>query len=148
MGRVNVVRVVLGGLLAGLVINAGEFVLNDVVLADEMHTTLARLGLAEPGGAAIFSFVVLGFTLGLMTVWLYAAIRPRYGAGPKTSVTAGVVAWYLACVYPTMFMVVLGMLSRSAALTVLVWELVEVPLAAAAGAWLYQEEGVGARIAA
>jgi hypothetical protein len=31
--------------------------------------------------------------LGILSVWLYAAIRPRYGAGPTTSVIAGFAVW-------------------------------------------------------
>ena len=29
-------------------------------------------------------FTVWGFLVGIFAVWLYAAIRPRYGAGAKT----------------------------------------------------------------
>ncbi len=35
MSRVNMVRAFLGGLVAGLLINIGEFLLNEVVLGDE-----------------------------------------------------------------------------------------------------------------
>src|SRR5437667_4515115 len=45
---------------------------------------------------AIGVFVIGGFVLGVLLVWLYAAIRPRFGPGPKTSLIAGLVLWFLA----------------------------------------------------
>ena len=55
MGRINTGRVVVGGLLAGLLINISEFVLNTVVIAKDMeaammisgspHTTLMHVGI-------------------------------------------------------------------------------------------------------
>ena len=35
------------------------------------------------------------FLIGLFAGWLYAAIRPRYGAGPKTALCAGLFVWFL-----------------------------------------------------
>ena len=36
MGKINLGRVLLGGLLAGLILNIGEFVLNEKVLGPQM----------------------------------------------------------------------------------------------------------------
>ena len=41
MGGINLRRVVLGGLLAGLVIDAGEYLLNVVVLGEDMDAASA-----------------------------------------------------------------------------------------------------------
>jgi hypothetical protein len=35
------------------------------------------------GGAELTMFTVWGFLVGIFAVWLYAGIRPRYGAGQK-----------------------------------------------------------------
>ena len=45
------------------------------------------------GGAAaqVLLFVVMGIGL----IWLYAAIRPRYGPGPRTAAIAGFVMWLI-----------------------------------------------------
>jgi hypothetical protein len=148
MTGVNVGRVVLGGLLAGLVINIGESILNGGLLATDMNEAMARLNLPPVGGSAIAAFVVLGFVLGIATVWLYAAIRPRYGAGVKTAICAGVAVWFFAYLYPSVGFLVMGMFPTRLVVIGLVWGLVEVPLAAVAGAWLYREEPLahGARI--
>ena len=34
-----------------------------------------------------------------VTVWLYAAIRPRFGPGPKTAICAGLIVWGLSYLY-------------------------------------------------
>ena len=44
--------------------------------------------------------VVLIFLVGILLIWLYAAIRPRYGAGPGTAVLAGVAAALLLRIPP------------------------------------------------
>jgi hypothetical protein len=139
VGRINMGRVLLGGLAAGLVINIGEYVLNDMVVAADMTAFLAKIGIADPGSSAIAWFVVFAFVLGIVMTWLYAAIRPRFGPGPKTALYAGLTVWFLAALYPTSFFLVLGMMPAGALVTGIIWELVEMPLAAIVGAWVYTE---------
>ena len=132
-------RVLLGGLAAGVVINIGEFLLNTKVVAADMNAMLAKIGLPEPSGSSIGWFVLFGFGLGIVVTWLYAAIRPRFGPGAKTAICAGLTAWLLCAVYPTLFFLVLGMMSTGSLITTIVWELVEMPIAAVVGAWVYKE---------
>ena len=40
--------------------------------------------------------IAMTSALGIAAVWLYAAIRPRYGAGPRTAVIAGLAVWVMA----------------------------------------------------
>ena len=94
MGRINAGRVILGGLLAGLVINLGETVLNLVVVAQAMEDSLRARNLPPLGGGPIAGFVILAFFVGIATVWLYAAIRPRFGPGVRTAAIAGLVVWF------------------------------------------------------
>ena len=94
MGRINWTRVILGGLVAGVIINISEYVLNGVVLAKDMEAAISALG-RQMGGGALAMFIAWGFLVGIFAVWLYAAIRPRYGAGPKTAACAGAAVWGL-----------------------------------------------------
>ncbi len=96
MSRINVGRVILGGLLAGLVVNVSETILNVVVVASSMEAALHERNLPPLGIQPIIGFVVMAFLLGIATVWLYAAIRPRFGAGAGTAVIAGVAVWFFA----------------------------------------------------
>jgi hypothetical protein len=47
-----------------------------------------------PAWFIVFALGV-GFLLGIYAMWLYAAIRPRYGPGPKSAVIAGLAVWFL-----------------------------------------------------
>ena len=89
MCGINMGRVLLGGLLAGLVINIGEYVLNDLLLVEEWAAVSEALSLPPHEGSTILWFIIWGFVIGITMVWLYAAIRPRCGAGVKTAICAG-----------------------------------------------------------
>jgi hypothetical protein len=84
-------RVVFSAIAAGLVINVVETIVNMFITAHTMEDLLAAMNLEPLGGAAMGGFVVLAFGLGFLTVWTCAAIRPRYGPGPKTALAGGMV---------------------------------------------------------
>lgn len=148
MAHTNRVRVILGGLLAGVVINVIEFITNGVVLRQAWGQAMQALG--KPAGisaGAIVIFNVWGFLLGIGAVWLYAAIRPRYGLGVKTAIRAGLAAWALAVFLSNLSNYPLGLFpARLLAITTLV-ALVEIVLATVAGAWIYKE-GPAAEVSA
>lgn len=139
MSRINWGKVVLGGLLAGLVVNIGEYVLNEIILAERWAAASAALGIAQPGGGVIVFFIIWGFIFGIAMIWLYAAIRPRYGAGPRTAACAGICAWFFAYLMGFGPTAIMGIFPSGLVLIALIWGLVELILAAVAGAWLYAE---------
>lgn len=139
MPSINTARVVLGGIAAGVVIDIGESILNLVIAGEEMDAAIARMDLPAIGGGAIGLFLLLGVVLGIAMVWLYAAIRPRYGPGPKTALCAGATVWFLAPVYSSFVMVVLGMFPLGSTLVGVLWGLGEMLAAALIGAYLYRE---------
>ena len=139
MGKINVGRVILGGLLAGLVINIGETILNVVVAAKAMEEALGARNLPAVGGSAIGGFIFFAFILGIATVGLYAAIRPRFGAGSGTAVIAGLFVWYFAYFDKTSAEVLMGFYPAKVAAIGAGWGLAEIVLASIAGAWLYTE---------
>ena len=140
MGKINLGRVVLGGLLAGVVINVLEFLLNEPILGGQWTEAMVALGVEAPSGAALLWYVIWGFVLGIGIVWVYAAIRPRFGPGPKTAVIAGLAVWVLMWLLGFGVTVVSGMFPAGLVIVTLLWELFEMPIAAVAGAWLYKEE--------
>lgn len=140
MGKINLVRVILGGLLSGLVINIGEYVLNSVILMKDWDDAMRSLGRPALGNEAITLFVVSGFILGIIMVWAYAAIRPRFGAGPKTAICAGLLTWAMAYLFPSIGFAAVGLFPLGLIVYGTVWGLFEVPIACVAGAWLYKEE--------
>jgi len=139
VGRINMGRVIVGGLIAGVVINISEFVLNGVVLAQGMEAAMRALGLPPMSPSMLVWFVVLGFALGITTVWTYAAIRPRFGAGVPTAVCAALLVWFLAYVYPNIFIVLIHLFPRRLIAIGVLWGLPEIVIAGIAGAWAYTE---------
>jgi hypothetical protein len=139
LGKINLSRVILGGLAAGLVINIGEFILNTYVIGEQAAAAMARLGLPAIGSQQIVWFVVFGFLYGIWLVWLYAAIRPRFGAGVKTAIIAGIALW-VAAVLSAVGNTIAGVMPANLTVIALVWGLFEMPIAAVVGAWLYKED--------
>jgi hypothetical protein len=139
METINFGRVVLGGLVAGLVLNIGEFLLNEFVLATQMKQFMAEHNFPDPGGNFIALAVGLTFVMGIVLVLGYACIRTRLGPGVKTAIIAGLFPWFGVYFYSGIINGVLFGISMGTMAMVLVWGLVEFALAGIAGAWLYKE---------
>src|SRR5437762_13611911 len=95
----NTQRVVLGGLAGGVVMNVLDFITNNYVLRSMNEASLSRLNISAQdamSGSNIAMLVVLDLIAGVLLTWLYAAIRPRFGAGGKTALYAALVGWALA----------------------------------------------------
>ena len=144
MSSINWGRVVLGALLAGIVINVVEFILNGVVLAKDWSAAMTALGIPPVAGSQIavffvWSFILWGFLIGIFAGWLYAAIRPRYGAGPKTALCAGLFVWFLGYLLTSVTPFLLNLYPRRILAVDLSVGLLEVQLATLVAAWLYRE---------
>ena len=139
MNRINYTKVIVGGLLAGLIINIGEFIFNGVLFAEEMNQAMVALNRPPVADSMIIWFLLFAFGLGITLVWLYAAIRPRFGAGVRTAICASLAVWGLAYLYPTLFFIVMQLVPTRMMVLGTVWGLFEVTLAGVAGAWAYKE---------
>jgi hypothetical protein len=139
MNNINFGRVILGGLVTGLILNIGEFLLNEVVFVRQMEEMFRRLNVPRPGGSFIATAVGITFLLGIVIVWIYAMIRPRFGPGPKTAIIAAFVAWFCVYFYCGILNATLFNMPSSFLLMGMVWGIIEYILAAVAGAWLYKE---------
>jgi hypothetical protein len=101
---------------------------------------MKALGHGGLTGDQIVWFNVLGLVTGIVTIWVYAGIRPRYGAGAKTAARAGLAVWVVGILVPNAsFMCVTGLFSHHLALMTTAGGLGEILLAAIAGAALYKE---------
>ena len=139
MANINIGRVILGGLIAGLIINIGEFVLNAIVLASQWTAVMESIHRPPVGPNQIILFNILSFIEGIAAVWTYAAIRPRFGAGPKTAVYAALLIWLTCYFLMNVFPVVLGIFPASMLAILLAEGIVEIIVATVAGAWFYRE---------
>ena len=141
MASINTGKVITGGLLAGLVLNVLDFANNALVVGQDFTANATRLGLdpaLAESPAGIGTWVVIDFLLGILIVWTYAAIRPRFGAGAKTAVIAGLIPW------ATISMVFLG-LTKGGFFPMALWTkmlvlgLIITSAGAITGAWAYKE---------
>ncbi len=140
MSKINFGRVLIGGLVAGVILNLGEWILNEKVLGAEMKEMMAKHNFVMPTGPNfIIMAVAVTFVLGIVMIWLYAMIRPRLGPGVKAAIIAAVVMWFGVYLYNAGFFVMLFGSPINSMAIACGWGLVEYSLAAIVGAWLYKE---------
>src|SRR5262245_31492628 len=131
MAPLNVSRLVIGGLVAGVVMNVGEAAVHGGVLATDGAALIARYQLPNQSSPTeLVSLIAMTFVLGLGAVWLYAAIRPRYGAGPRTAIIAGTAVWLMAHAWAGVYigMGFMGLVPLKLAFVPVVWGLPEAVL--------------------
>lgn len=142
MSAINYGRVVVGGLVAGVVLNVLDVVNGMFIMAGDFEANAARLGL-DPAlmqaSSVMVTWIVIDFLIGMLLVWLYAAIRPRFGPGAGTAVKAGLAVWFFAHFLWTLGSWNMGLFPQNALMIGVAWVLVETILAAVVGGWLYKE---------
>jgi hypothetical protein len=139
MQRINFRRVLQAGLVAGLVISISEYVLNEIVLREDIAAILSARRLSPIRREAIAAFVALAFILGLVLVWLYAAIYPRFGIGAKSKIIAAALVWFLAYFWSTAFYSVLGLFPPQVFFISLAWGFIELSIAAIIAGKIYSK---------
>lgn len=113
--------------------------MNGYILEKDWEAAMRSLGKQPIGMQPVAVFLALGFLLGITAVWIYAAVRPRLGAGPKTAICIGLIVWILTSLFTTLGQLPTGNFPNRLLIMPLVWGLVELPLGTVAGAWLYRE---------
>lgn len=140
MGKINVGRVVLGGVVAGIVGDILGYLVDGVMLAPRWAGGMKDLGHSTFSSNDWIWFNLFGLASGIALIWVYAAVRPRYGAGPKTAIYAGLGVWILAVLLPNLsFMWATGLFPTELTLMTTLGGLVEVIVGALAGASVYRE---------
>ncbi len=141
MARINNNRVILGGILAGVIIDVGEALINGVILRQDWADVMTKLGKpTDLSGTMLAVFNVSGLVMGILAVWLYAAIRTRYGAGPKTATMVALTIWVIGYALPLVGQAGLGLMPMTIATTAGGLGLIEIILATLAGAAVYRED--------
>jgi hypothetical protein len=140
MGKINIGRVIIGGIVAGVVMDLLGYLVDGLLLAQSWSDDMILIGKSEFSTTQLIEFNLLGIITGLIAVWIYAAIRPRFGAGVKTAVYAGIAVWIVGVLVPNAsFMYVAGLFSRHLTLYTTLGGLVEVVAGTIAGMVLYKE---------
>ena len=143
MGKMNWTRVFLGALASWVVFDLLWVAAWFLYMESEMTAAWKALGLEfsqlRTPGFTVF-WLVLTYVGGVMAIWLYAAIRPRYGPGLKTAVVAGLAGWLIGNFLLMISLGVAGVFSMRFVTMYLATNLVRIVAATVVGAWLYKEE--------
>jgi hypothetical protein len=141
MGKINMGRVLIAGFVAGIVGDILGYLVDGVLLASQWTAANKVLGLGATTTSQLIWFNLLGLAFGIASIWLYAAIRPRFGAGIQTAAVAGVAAWVIGTLLPNLgFMGVGGLYPHALMVYTTVGGLIEAVAGTIAGAYLYKEE--------
>jgi hypothetical protein len=139
MNKINFGRVLLGGIVAGLILNLGEFVLNGIILGPHIKADMMRMNLTPPGNGFAVLAVGLTFVFGIVAILVYAMIRARLGPGPKTALLTALILWFCVYAYSGTVNMLLINVPPKLILMILAWGIVEYSLGMLAGAALYKE---------
>jgi hypothetical protein len=140
MGKINVGRVILGGIVAGIVLNILGYLVDGMLLGSMWEDQMTSLSRPNFSPTQFIVFNLLGLVCGIVLIWIYAAIRPRFGAGVKTAVYTGLSVWVVGVLLPNLsFMWNMGLFGRRLTAYTTLGGLVEIVAGAIAGASLYKE---------
>jgi hypothetical protein len=104
--KLNISKLIAGAIVAGIVFNLIDYCTNTYWLKNDFRA-MAGAHNIDPGaaetGTAIAKFVCIDIAYGFLALFTYAAIRPRFGAGPATAVIAALIMWISADLVVYMF---------------------------------------------
>jgi len=139
MNKINFGRVLLGGIVAGLLINIGEFVLNDLILGPHIEADMKRMGITPPGTGFALLAVGLTFIFSIVAILVYAMMRARLGPGPKTALLTALILWFCVYAYSGTINMLLINVPPQLILMILAWGIVEYSIGVLVGASIYKE---------
>ena len=140
MGRMNIGRVLLGGIVAGIVADILGYLVDGMWLAQRWEDGMLALGKSGFATDQIIWFNILGLVGGIVTIWIYAAVRPRLGGGIGTALIVGVMVWVIASLIPNLsFMWFTGLFTKHLTAFRTAGNLAEIVIGTVAGAALYKD---------
>src|SRR5690349_8781096 len=87
----NTKRILLGGLVAGLVMTSLDFITSVPLFGAAWAAVYRTAGIRFENPAIPIFWIIFDFLAGLLIAYLYAALRPRLGARPRTAIVAALV---------------------------------------------------------
>jgi hypothetical protein len=142
MGSINLPRMYLGGVLSGVIAVVLEYI---AFFAGAYDQVAAATGLPVNHPSATAQIVVAAVQIlvgGPLAIWLYAAIRPRFGPGPRTAVITAVFLWMVMLPYHQAVLMTAGFIPAypfGLLVALDIASLVLITPVIMLGAWYYQE---------
>lgn len=140
MRKINLVRLLLGGIVAGIVGDILGYLVDGLLLQQNWADEMLALGKNEFTMTQIVQFNTIGIVFGVVSILIYVGFRPLFGANWKTAIYAGLTAWVIGTLLPNLsFMYAAGLFSKHLMLYTTAGGLVEVVAGTVAGAALYKQ---------
>jgi hypothetical protein len=131
----NIQKLILGGLAAGLLINAIEYLVHRVLLDPQWTAAFAALGKTPKGWTSI---IPSNFVVGIIGIWIYAKFLPNYGPGYKTALRSALTIWMVFWAIPMMALQPLDIFPNFLLFATIAVGLLDSILAVLLGAWIYR----------
>jgi hypothetical protein len=136
MSKINWSRVLFCGLLAGIIwIVLGSMV---TALLGRDFAALPNNHLGTPSPGFVLFNVGLDLLEGISVLWLYAAIRPRYGPGARTAIISAFAWWSIVSLGDAAWCS-FGLFPPRTVIPLMIGTLPALILATTAGARFYRE---------
>lgn len=139
MEKLNIGRILVGGIVAGIVGDVLGYIVDGVILAPRWAEAMQSLGRTSFTVNFLVLANLLGLVAGIFTIWLYAIMRAHYGAGPVTATYAGLAVWLIGTLLPNIGFAGAGLFPANLMTMTTAGAIVESVAAALAGAALYKE---------
>lgn len=142
MGHINVARLIIGAVVAAIILFVIEGFINGAILGTEWEAWVKALGPLNHAPSFALGMVIwaiVSLLHGLAGLGIYAGIRPRFGAGPKTALIAGVLLWIPGFLTHALSQLALGDIPNHIIVVGCAGGLVAVLVAIVAGAAVYRE---------
>ncbi|HEU4510937.1 MAG TPA: hypothetical protein VFR78_22085 [Pyrinomonadaceae bacterium] len=141
MEKINWGRLILGSLVAAIIMFASDGFMHEAILKTDWESVYAGLRATQPErhSALMVYFAVFELGRGFIAMMFYVTMRALFGAGPKTAVLAGIVAWIAFSLAGPAQFIPLGFFSNSLWLKAGAIHLITTIVATIAGAALYKD---------
>src|SRR5215471_331339 len=137
----NIGRVIMGGIVAAIIYFIGDGVVHGALLKQHWAAILGAINVdAEKALKTPAIFGVYDLIKGFAAVWIYAAIRPRFGPGAGTASIAGLIVWLLAIPAPLIGLLPMKFFPAAFVGLWAAYAIVPSIVGAVVGAWLYKEQ--------
>ena len=142
MGKINVSRVFLGGIVAGAVSLALQGLAVVAGFTQKLAEAANIPALAHPPVESQLTIALVELLVGgPLAIWFYAAIRPRFGPGPKTAMYTALWIWFVLGPYEQTVLTAFGFVVPITALVMMdAFALPAIAVSVLLGAWVYKEE--------
>lgn len=142
MSHVNWGRLVIGGIIASVIAFVTDGILHEHLIHRHWEALVAGSHITphEHAPSAFVYFAIFELGRGFVSLFLYAMMRARLGAGPMTAAWAGVVGWVAFSVTGPAQFIPLGFFSDTLWWMAGAYQLVTSIVATIAGAAVYTEK--------